>query len=56
MIYHDYEALADALQNEQNGLKVCYKHPEIVIYDELECPACKVVREFNLSTRRKLRP
>ena len=40
------ELLIIAILEETYGVKMCYAHPEIVRYDEPECPCCKMEREF----------
>jgi hypothetical protein len=40
------ELLILAILEEWRGVKVCYKHPEIVRYDEPECPCCRMEKEF----------
>jgi hypothetical protein len=46
------EQLTDAVQLEQFGLKVCRQHdPSFagpIIYDESECPLCRLLKEQKL--------
>lgn len=51
----DREKLAEALISEHKGLKVCTNHARNVIHDEPLCPACRILTELSLCTRRRLK-
>jgi hypothetical protein len=36
--------LADAMRDEKE-LQKCYRHGSAVYFDEVECPACRMLRE-----------
>lgn len=42
------ELLIMAILDESYGVKMCYEHPEIVRYDEPECPACRIQYEVKM--------
>ena len=47
------ESFLEAIEMEQFGLKVCWKHrPEPVIYDEYDCPLCSVLKEMRYAMER----
>jgi hypothetical protein len=51
------EQLTDAVQLEQFGLKVCRSHSPLaspIVYDEAECPLCRIMHELKLSEKRRL--
>jgi hypothetical protein len=43
------ELLILAILEEAYGVKMCYEHPEIVRYEEPECPCCRMEYEFKAS-------
>ncbi len=50
------EQLTEVVQLEQFGLKVCREHSPggPIIYDEPECPLCRVMTELKLTEKRRL--
>ena len=42
------ELLTQALLDEAYGIKICYRHTELVQYDEPECPCCRMEYEVRM--------
>jgi hypothetical protein len=48
------ELLAEAIADEKQMPRVCLKHPRPVVYEERECPCCRIMAE-NPELTKKLR-